>query len=251
MGTDLSVVIPANNEESNLGALIGEVHAALRGRSFELVIVDDGSTDGTPQLLAELSRRDPLLICACHPGPLGKSAALSSGISLANSQRIVTLDGDGQNDPAYIPALVGRLDDPAVGLVAAQRIGRKERVSKRLSSLAANGVRRMVLGDGTRDSGCGLKAFRRQAFLDLPYFESMHRFLPALFLAEGWRVEWVDVVDRPRAHGSSHYGIRDRLFGGTVDLFGVVWLLHRRRGLRAARARPTESRESGSGSGAE
>jgi len=178
MVPELSVVIPANNEASNLPALIAEVHAALRGRSYELVIVDDGSTDATPQLLAELARGDPLLVCSGHPAPLGKSAALLRGISLARGQRIVTLDGDGQNDPIYLPAFADLLDDPDVGLVAGQRIGRKDGVSKRLASLGANGVRRIVLRDGAWDSGCGLKAFRRQTFLDLPYFENMHRFLP-------------------------------------------------------------------------
>jgi dolichol-phosphate mannosyltransferase len=228
-GPEISAVIPARNEADNLGELIDEIHQALQGRSYEVVVVDDGSDDGTPALLAGLSDADPRIVHHRHPHSLGRSAAVYSGTRKAKGKHIVTLDGDGQNDPAYIPVLADRLADPAVGLVAGQRLGRKDTAAKRWASRIANGVRRSLLGDGTRDTGCGLKAYRREAFLALPYFETMHRFLPALFLADGWRVDLVDVVDRPRRHGISKYGNLDRLLVGIPDLFGVAWVTRRRR----------------------
>jgi dolichol-phosphate mannosyltransferase len=226
---EISAVIPAKNEAANLAELIGEIHEALVGRSYEIVVVDDGSDDDTPRLLAELGKDDPRIVGLRHPKSLGRSAAVYSGTRTAKGQHIVTLDGDGQNDPAYIPVLADRLVDPTIGLVAGQRLGRKDTGAKRWASKIANSVRRGLLGDGTRDTACGLKAFRREAYLALPYFETMHRFLPALFLADGWRVDLVDVVDRPRRHGSSHYGNLDRLLVGIPDLFGVAWLTRRRR----------------------
>jgi dolichol-phosphate mannosyltransferase len=231
---EISVVIPAKNEAENLPELIAEIHAAMAGRNYEVVIVDDGSTDSTPQLLAELSGSDPRLVYSRHASSLGRSAAVLTATRKAQGQRVVTLDGDGQNDPIYLPVLADRLDDHQVGLVAGQRLGRKDTSAKRMASRVANSVRRFMLGDGTRDTACGLKAFRREAFLELPYFETMHRFLPALFLADGWRVDLVDVVDRPRRHGTSHYGNLDRLLVGIPDLFGVAWLTRRRR--RSARS---------------
>jgi dolichol-phosphate mannosyltransferase len=226
---EISVVIPAKNEAENLPELIAEIHAAMAGRNYEVVIVDDGSTDSTPQLLADLSGSDARLVYSRHPSSLGRSAAVLTATRKAQGQRVVTLDGDGQNDPIYLPVLADRLDDHHVGLVAGQRLGRKDTSAKRMASRVANAVRRFMLGDGTRDTACGLKAFRREAFLELPYFETMHRFLPALFLADGWRVDLVDVVDRPRRHGTSHYGNLDRLLVGIPDLFGVAWLTRRRR----------------------
>jgi dolichol-phosphate mannosyltransferase len=228
-GPEISAVIPARNEADNLGELIDEIHQALQGRSYEIVVVDDGSGDGTPALLERLSAADPRVVHLRHPRSLGRSAAVYSGTRKAKGKHIVTLDGDGQNDPVYIPVLVERLADPAVGLVAGQRLGRKDTAAKRMASRIANAVRRRLLGDGTRDTGCGLKAYRREAFLALPYFETMHRFLPALFLADGWRVDLVDVVDRPRRHGTSNYGNLERLLIGIPDLFGVAWLTRRRR----------------------
>ncbi len=228
-GPEISAVIPAKNEAANLGGLVEEIHQALKDRSYEIVIVDDGSDDDTPQLLAELAEADPRVVHVRHPESLGRSAAVYTATRKATGMHIVTLDGDGQNDPTYIPILADRLADPEVGLVAGQRLGRKDTVAKRLASRVANGVRRTLLGDGTRDTGCGFKAFRRDAFLALPYFETNHRFLPALFLADGWRVDLVDVVDRPRRHGVSKYGNLDRLLVGIPDLFGVAWLARRRR----------------------
>jgi dolichol-phosphate mannosyltransferase len=228
-GPEISAVIPARNEADNLGELIDEIHQALQGRSYEIVVVDDGSDDGTPALLERLSAADSRVVHLRHPRSLGRSAAVYSGTRKAKGKHIVTLDGDGQNDPVYIPVLVERLADPAVGLVAGQRLGRKDTAAKRMASRIANAVRRRLLGDGIRDTGCGLKAYRREAFLALPYFETMHRFLPALFLADGWRVDLVDVVDRPRRHGTSNYGNLERLLIGIPDLFGVAWLTRRRR----------------------
>lgn len=228
-GPEISAVIPARNEADNLGELIDEIHQALQGRSYEIVVVDDGSDDGTPALLERLSAADPRVVHLRHPRSLGRSAGVYTGTRKAKGKHIVTLDGDGQNDPVYIPVLVERLADPAVGLVAGQRLGRKDTAAKRMASRIANAVRRRLLGDGTRDTGCGLKAYRREAFLALPYFETMHRFLPALFLADGWRVDLVDVVDRPRRHGTSNYGNLERLLIGIPDLFGVAWLTRRRR----------------------
>ena len=225
----ISAVIPAKNEAENLPELIAEIHKALTGRDYEVVVVDDGSTDNTPQLLADLARSDPRLVHVRHASSLGRSAAVYTATQKARGDRIVTLDGDGQNDPAYLPVLTDRLDDPEVGLVAGQRLGRKDTAAKRYASRVANAVRRRLLGDGTRDTACGLKAYRRNAYLDLPYFETMHRFLPALFLADGWKIDLVDVVDRPRRHGISNYGNLDRLLVGIPDLFGVAWLTRRRR----------------------
>jgi dolichol-phosphate mannosyltransferase len=225
---EISAVIPAKNEAANLAELLDEIHVALQGRRYEIVIVDDGSDDDTPQLLAKLAAADPRVVHLRHPRSLGRSAAVYSGTRKAKGKHVVTLDGDGQNDPTYIPVLADRLADPAIGLVAGQRLGRKDTAAKRLASRIANFVRRALLGDGTRDTGCGLKAYRREAFLALPYFETMHRFLPALFLADGWRVDLVDVVDRPRRHGTSKYGNLDRLLVGIPDLFGVSWLARRR-----------------------
>jgi len=166
-----------------------------------------------------------------HAQSYGQSAALRTGVMVARAPLVVTLDGDGQNNPAFIPALLAALETggPRLGLVAGQRVGRKASPFKRLQSRIANRVRGAVLRDGTRDSGCGLKAFRRDLFALLPYFDSLHRFLPALVRREGFDIGYVDVVDRPRKHGTSHYGMWDRLLVGICDLFGVWWLIRRRK----------------------
>jgi glycosyltransferase involved in cell wall biosynthesis len=229
------VVIPARNEAGALPGLIAEVHAALQGCGHEVIVVDDGSTDGTPAVLAALRGRDPALRILAHAASCGQSAAVFTGIRAAKGAFVVTLDGDGQNDPKFIPDLLAGFTDPSVGLVAGQRVGRKASWSKRWGSRIANSVRGAVLRDGTRDTGCGLKAGRREALCELPYFDGLHRFMPALLLADGWRIAHVDVVDRPRLTGKSNYGIFDRLAVGIWDLFGVAWLAARRRRRRPLR----------------
>jgi len=225
----VSVVIPAHNEAQNLATLIPEIAASLAGTPHEIVIVDDASTDDTPTLIERLATGGTHVRRVKHPRSLGQSAAVMTGVMSARGPLVVTLDGDGQNDPRFIPEMIRALDDPAVGIVAGQRLGRKDTMSKKMSSKIANGVRRFFLKDDTRDTGCGLKAFRREPFTRLPYFQGMHRYLPALFLGDGWKIAHVDVVDRERHHGASHYGMLDRLAVGIPDLFGVWWLLRRRR----------------------
>jgi dolichol-phosphate mannosyltransferase len=209
-----------------------EIAAALDGKwPFEVVYVDDGSTDGTADELRGLMARHSWLRCVRHKRSCGQSAAVRSGVNAARAPIVVTMDGDGQNDPAFLPALVRALEagTPRTGLIAGQRVGRKASGFKKLQSRIANGVRGAVLRDGTRDTGCGLKAFRRDLFLALPYFDGLHRFLPALVGREGYEVGYVDVVDRPRGAGVSNYGMWDRLWVGILDLAGVWWLIRRRK----------------------
>lgn len=224
----ISIVLPARDEAENLAVLIPEIVSALGPVAHEIVVVDDGSTDDTGALVDRLAGVGVVVRRLVHPKSLGQSAAVMSGARVARAPIVVTLDADGQNDPRFIPELVRPFADPGIGLVAGQRIGRKSSFSKKMGSRIANSVRRGLLKDDTRDTGCGVKAFRREPFLTLPYFQGMHRYLPALFLGDGWRISHIDVVDRPRHHGASHYGILDRLAVGIVDLFGVWWLLRRR-----------------------
>lgn len=225
----LSVVIPARNEAENLAQLIPEVGRAAGAIAYEVVVVDDGSTDDTAATVARLAQGGLPVRRVVHAISLGQSAALFSGAMAARGSIVLTLDGDGQNDPGPLPEFLAKFDDPAVGLVAGQRVGRKASLAKSYGSRIANRVRRALLHDDTRDTGCGIKAFRRDAFLRLPYFQTMHRFLPALFQGDGWKIAHVDVVDRPRVHGTSNYGIFDRLAVSIPDLFGVWWLIRRRR----------------------
>lgn len=225
---DVSIVIPARDEADNLRALLPEIAAVMGEAAYEIVVVDDASRDGTPALLKELAGQLPLRSVR-NAEALGKSGAVWKGVVAAQAPLVVTLDGDGQNDPHFVPALIAPFADPAIGLVAGQRTGRKDTVAKKIGSRMANRLRRALLHDDTRDTACGVKAFRRDAFLSLPFFETMHRFLPALFLGDGWRIGHIDVADRPRQHGQSHYGIFDRLAVGISDLFGVWWILRRRR----------------------
>lgn len=232
----LSVVIPVHDEADNVGPLAAEIHAALDGKvDFEIVFVDDASGDATPQRLAELAQRDPRLRVLRHRRNAGQSTALLSGVRHARGALVATLDGDGQNDPADIPALLSRWDaEQRAGgavplLLAGWRASRRDTWIRRLSSRIANGVRRRVLGDGTPDTGCGLKLFRRDDFLALPYFDHLHRFMPALVIRHGGRVVSVPVNHRPRLRGQSHYGVGNRLFVGIVDMAGVLWLRRRTR----------------------
>jgi dolichol-phosphate mannosyltransferase len=228
----VSIIVPVRNEAGNIAPLVDEIAAAL-GTSvgFEIVYVNDGSTDGTESELMQLMADRPWLRQIRHRTSCGQSAAVWTGVRHARGDVAVTLDGDGQNDPAFIPALLDVLTKgaPQVGLVAGQRVGRQATGFKKFQSRLANGVRGTVLRDGTRDTGCGLKAFRRDLFLTLPYFDGLHRFLPALVRREGYDIGYVDVIDRPRRAGTSNYGMWDRLWVGILDLCGVWWLIRRRR----------------------
>ncbi|GLS21485.1 dolichol-phosphate mannosyltransferase [Labrys miyagiensis] len=228
---EISVVVPVRNEAGNIEPLIREIARALSGRSFEIVYVDDGSSDATPAELQRLQTELPFLRSFRHAASCGQSCAVRTGVRNARGSLIVTIDGDGQNDPAYIPALVDALTSggPTTGMIAGQRLGRKDTGFKRWQSKTANNVRAWVLKDGTRDTGCGLKAVRRDVYLALPYFDALHRFMPALVKREGFDVGHVDVVDRPRLTGVSNYGFFDRLWVGILDLVGVWWLVRRRR----------------------
>ncbi len=231
---ELTVVVPVKNEAPNVGPLVGEIVCALAGHRFEIVYVDDGSSDDTAAALAAAAAAHPELRVLRQAQSAGQSAALRSGILAARAPLIATLDGDGQNDPADLPTLLATFgaDDapPTLGLVGGDRSkNRRDVWVKRRSSRIANAVRRRMLRDQTPDSGCGLKVFRRDAYLLLPFFDHQHRFLPALFLREGFVVRSVAVGHRPRGGGKSNYGTLDRLAVGIVDLFGVGWLRRRRR----------------------
>jgi dolichol-phosphate mannosyltransferase len=228
----VSVVVPVRNEAANIAPLVAEIERALEGRwAFEVVYVNDGSTDATEAELQRLIAQHPWLRRVRHTQSCGQSAAVRSGVRAARAPLVATLDGDGQNDPSFLPVLLSALEagGPRMGLVAGQRIGRKATGFKKLQSRIANAVRSFVLRDRTRDTGCGLKAFRRDVFLSLPYFDGLHRFLPALVGREGYGIGYIDVVDRPRLAGQSNYGLWDRLWVGILDLAGVWWLIRRRR----------------------
>jgi dolichol-phosphate mannosyltransferase len=224
----LSVVVPVRNEAENIRPLIEEIRAALTGVvDYEIIYVNDGSTDGTPQRLKEMQGVCPQLRVIRHEASCGQSTAVRSGVKAARGDWIATLDGDGQNDPADIPKLLAAVE-PGVELVGGnRRHARRDNWIKRISSVIANGVRSRMLHDSTPDTGCGLKLFRRDVFLDLPYFDHMHRFLPALVIRRGGRVVSVPAHHRPRERGVSNYGTLDRLLVGIVDLFGVMWLQRR------------------------
>ena len=231
-GPMLSVVVPVHNEADNIPSLVAETCGALDGEiDYELIFVDDGSTDDSFKKLKGLSKDFPRLRILRHKHRCGQSAAIWTGIRAARAEWIATLDGDGQNDPADILRLIrsqGGLQnlDPHL-MVCGYRRRRQDSWIKRVSSRIANGVRRTLLKDDTPDTGCGLKVFARSTFLSLPFFDHMHRFLPALVLRGGGRVASVEVHHRPRLNGKSHYGIGNRLWVGIIDLLGVMWLRRR------------------------
>ncbi len=228
---ELAVVIPVRNEAPNIAPLVAEIRAALDGvADYEIVYVDDGSSDATVAAVRDLQRGCPRLRLVRHRASAGQSAAILSGVRAAQAPWIATLDGDGQNDPADIPRLwqmarAAPAEPPL--LLAGWRRKRQDSAVKRLSSRIANRVRGALLGDGTPDTGCGLKLFRRALFLELPFFDHCHRFLPALVKRQGGRVVSVAVNHRPRQRGASNYGTLDRLFVGIADLLGVMWLMRR------------------------
>ena len=226
----VSIVIPVLNEEGNISPLVDEIADELNRRlSFEVVIVDDGSSDGTADEITRTIADHGCVRSLQHDVTRGQSAAIRSGVKYAQAPIVVVLDGDGQNDPADIPTLYAHFEIlTGSRMVIGRRIGRQDTWIRKWSSRVANSVRNTVLKDGVTDTGCGLKAFYREDYLDLPAFDHMHRFLPALFQAQGGRVYCVPVNHRPRIRGQSKYGIRDRLWVGIVDLFGVMWLQRRR-----------------------
>lgn len=227
----LSVVIPVRDEAENVARLSREIRDALpASRCFEIIFVDDASTDATAERIRSVRDTDvPQIRLLRHDIRCGQSVAVLTGVRAARSEWIVTLDGDGQNDPADIPAMLRILEDRGdeLRLIMGNRLQRNDSVVRRLSSRIANGVRRGLLRDGTPDTGCGIKLFHRQTFLELPAFNHMHRFLPALFLRAGAHVTSVAVHHRPRINGQSKYGVWNRLWVGIVDLFGVRWLIRR------------------------
>jgi dolichol-phosphate mannosyltransferase len=234
----LSIVIPARNEAENLPSLLDEIAAALSGeQDYEIIVVDDASTDDSIAVLKAKAVDMPVLRILRHDRAGGQSAGVHSGVRAATGDIVCTLDGDGQNPPSNLPALIAPLrmaGNEDVGIVAGQRVRRQDTWSKKLASRFANALRSWMLKDGTRDTGCGLKAFRREAFLALPYFDHMHRYLPALFTRDGWRVVHVDVTHRQRGAGQSNYTNFQRALVGIVDLFGVAWLQRRRKKARPA-----------------
>ncbi|RVV98081.1 glycosyltransferase family 2 protein [Mesobaculum littorinae] len=235
----ISIVTPARNEAENIAELIRGIAAACAGETVEIIVVDDGSEDATADIVRQMTGEVPHLRLLRHPRAAGQSAAIHSGVRAARAPIVATLDGDGQNPPEELPRLYAPFlgeHGPDLGLVAGQRVGRQDTTSKKLASRAANAIRGALLNDGTRDTGCGLKAFRREGFLGLPYFDHMHRYLPALFVRDGWTVAHVDVSHRPRRGGTSKYNNLQRGLVGAVDLMGVLWLIRRRK-----RAVPSEA----------
>ncbi len=227
----LSVVIPVKDEAGNIQPLLDEIAAVLNGRTvFEVICVDDGSADGTDDEIRTAQRNHPWLRLVRHEKTCGQSTATWTGVHAAHAAWVVTMDGDGQNPPADIPRLIEARDtsaEPNLRMVAGQRERRYDSWLRRLSSWTANSVRARLLRDGIRDSGCALKLFRRDAFLALPYFDHMHRFLPALIQRHGGAVVTVPVGHRARRQGQSKYGLHNRLWPGILDLAGVLWLKRR------------------------
>ena len=230
---ELSVVVPVYNEAENVAELVAEIDAALSDRAYEMIFVDDASSDETAKVLTELKARYPELRALSHKSNAGQSRAIRSGIMAARASIIATLDGDGQNDPADIPALFKQLtrkEAPRnLHLVGGRRADRKDSAAKKIGSKIGNGVRKRLLKDKADDTGCGLKVFSRDAFLRLPFFDHIHRYIPALMIREGFEIEFADVNHRPRSHGVSKYTNFGRLLVSIADLRGVMWLNRRAR----------------------
>ncbi|HEY3798539.1 MAG TPA: glycosyltransferase family 2 protein [Caulobacteraceae bacterium] len=227
----ISIVVPVFDEEGAAPALAREIAQAFAGEAFEIIFVDDASRDGTRAALQALVPEIPQLRVVAHGHNAGQSRAVRTGVLAAKGDIVVTLDGDGQNDPADAPRLAERLaaGPPALALVGGVRVKRQDSLAKRFGSRFANGVRQALLKDAAADTGCGLKAFRREAFLRLPYFDHIHRFLPALMQREGYQVAFEPVNHRPRQSGQSKYTNFGRLMASVSDLAGVMWLASRAR----------------------
>lgn len=229
----VTIVAPMKNEADIVALLADEISAACASLApFEAIFVDDGSDDGTAAAIDAARAKHSWLRRVTHQASCGQSAAVQTGVRYARAPIVLTLDGDGQNPPSELPKIAAPLLNDAtgrIGLVAGQRVGRQDTWSKRYASKAANALRARILNDDTRDTGCGLKAFRRDAFLALPFFDHLHRYLPALFKREGWEIAHVDVAHRAREHGVSKYTNFGRAIVGVTDLFGVWWLLKRRK----------------------
>jgi len=228
---EVSIIAPVYDEEGAVLALSREIAAAFAGWDIEIVMVDDASRDGTAAQLARAAAEIPVLRVLRHARNAGQSRAIRTGVIAARASVVVMMDGDGQNDPADAPRLARALIEgpPVRAMVAGERRVRRDSAAKRWASRWANGVRRRLLADHATDTGCGLKAFRRQAFLALPYFDHMHRYLPALMLREGFEVAFEPVGHRPRASGRSKYTNLGRLGVALFDLAGVMWLNSRAR----------------------
>jgi len=228
----LTVVVPVLNEAENITPLLGEIIAALRGKyTFEVVYVNDGSDDETPNVLKSLMATTPELRVVAHQSRVGQSFAVRSGAKVGRGQWVGTLDGDGQNDPADLPALLetALAGGEKLGLVGGVRVKRRDTLSKRIGSKVGNGVRQFFLRDGCPDTGCGIKVFRREAYLDMPAFNGQHRYLPALFQSRKWQTAFVPVNHRQRERGVSKYNNFQRAMVGIFDLVGVSWLKSRAR----------------------
>ncbi|MDB5418615.1 MAG: glycosyl transferase [Phenylobacterium sp.] len=231
LNPDISVVVPVFDEEGAAPALAREIAAAFKGRSFEMVFVDDASRDGTRAALAGLRTEIPQLRVLAHRRNAGQSRAIRTGVLGARGQIVVTLDGDGQNDPADGPKLVDALmaGPPGLAMVGGERVKRQDSQAKKVASRIGNGVRKRLLKDTANDTGCGLKAFRREAFIRLPYFDHIHRYLPALMVREGYETAFLPVNHRHRTTGRSKYTNLGRLWVSLSDLMGVIWLQSRAR----------------------
>lgn len=225
-----SIVIPVRDEAAAITPLVDEIATIMQGRLFEVIVIDDGSRDGTAQILQSLEARHPWLRSLHHPVSRGQSTAIRTGVRHALAPLIVTLDGDGQNPPDQILMVLSALESDntgRLGLVQGQREARQDSAAKRLASRLANGIRDAFLHDGVRDSGCGLKAFRREAYFELPFFDHIHRFMPAMMLREGWQIRTVPVSHRARNSGRSKYSNLARGLVGIPDLLGAAWLIMR------------------------
>lgn len=233
MTVEISIILPAQNEAGNIEALLLDIQQVAAGMAHEIIVVDDASSDRTREVLAGLCPRIPELRVLCHDRACGQSAAIRSGVLAARGRIVATLDADGQNPPANLPALLRPLlvapQRSRVGLVQGQRLDRKDTRSKRWASGMANRIRNGLLHDGVRDSGCGLKAFPREVYLSLPFFDHIHRFMPAMVRREGWEVVTVPVTHAERRFGRSKYNNLQRALVGAVDLLGAAWLIRRRK----------------------